>query len=416
MDKATYWSDLQENFLQHIVTNTQLGEDSIKKHRTAMKRLLQFAMENELSEYSPEVGMAFFEAERQSGSSIITLEYRRACIRKLNLYLFGDTFWQRSPRDLFKYQRHICDGASRECPIQFLDGYTDFISQLEREGLQPSTIDYYRVSCTAILRHFDSLGITRWEEVNAQALIDMFDKTKNKHHFINHAKRLFRYLAENTYITENYAEILPRMRKKKTVPSVYTHEEIEQLLDSIERFTPQGKRDYAIVLLILRTGLRQSDVRELRFENVDFGLSRISIIQYKTGIPLTITIAEDAKEALIDYLANGRERSVSDQMFLNGYGQPMTKGAVSHIVSRHIKSAGINPGKRHAGSHALRMTFASQLVEEKMPYEVVKTLLGHASAESTTHYVEFSTEGLRACALDVPMPTSAFLSYLQGGF
>ena len=227
---------------------------------------------------------------------------------------------------------------------------------------------------------------------------------------------LFRYLAENTYITENYADVLPRMRKKKTIPSVYIRKEIEQLLGSIERFTKQGKRDYAIILLILRTGLRQSDVRELRFESVDFGSSRISIIQYKTGIPLTITIAEDAKEALLDYLTNGRERSVSDQIFLNGYGQPMTKGAVGHIVSRHIKSAGINPGKRHTGSHALRMTFASQLVEENTPYGVVKTLLGHASAESTTHYVEFSTEGLRTCALDVPTPTSSFLHYLQGGF
>lgn len=191
MDKATYWSDLQDNFLQHIATNKQLGEAILKKYRTSMKRLLQFAMENELSEYLPELGMAFFEAERQSGVSIITLGCRRACIRKLNLYLFGDTFWQRCPRDLFKYQRHICDGASRECPIQFSDGYTDFISQLEREGLKPPTIDAYRVSCTAILRYFDSLGITRWEEVNAQVLMDMFDQTKNKYHFINHAKRTF---------------------------------------------------------------------------------------------------------------------------------------------------------------------------------------------------------------------------------
>ena len=83
MDKATYWSDLQDNFLQHIATNKQLGEAILKKYRTSMKRLLQFAMENELSEYLPELGMAFFEAERQSGVSIITLGCRRACIRKL---------------------------------------------------------------------------------------------------------------------------------------------------------------------------------------------------------------------------------------------------------------------------------------------------------------------------------------------
>ena len=93
----------------------------------------------------------------------------------------------------------------------------------------------------------------------------------------------------------------------------------------------------------------------------------------------------------------------------------MSMSAVTHIVSRHIKDAGIVTGRRHAGSHSLRMTFASQLVEENMPYEAVKTLLGHTSPDSTRHYVEFSTEGLRACAIEVPPPTAAFLHYLQGG-
>lgn len=77
-----------------------------------------------------------------------------------------------------------------------------------------------------------------------------------------------------------------------------------------------------------------------------------------------------------------------------------------------FQKAKINVGDRRHSTHALRMTFASQLIAENVPYEVVRVLLGHVNRDSTRHYVEFSIEGLRSCALEVPAPSGLFAQYM----
>jgi len=82
------------------------------------------------------------------------------------------------------------------------------------------------------------------------------------------------------------------------------------------------------------------------------------------------------------------------------------------MCARHIKKSRIDIGDRHHGSHALRMTFASLLIEKGIPYDVVRYALGHVDPNSTRHYVQFDTERLRACALEVPPPSGLFKEYL----
>lgn len=411
-EKSDYWNKLKSNFIKYVKDEILKPQGEYKRYTRSMDLLIAYAMGNGHSEYSLEIGMAFFETEKNRGyKGDSTLGYRRATIRHLNEFLYGNNFWQRRPRNVFHYQPHK-GKEPLSCPVQFSGVFDRFLQEIGREGLKDITIGQYRHTCIKMLQDFDSQGVTDWQYIKAKNLTTAFMNSTNKHHFATYAKRFFRYLLESGVLATDYTGILPTVPKKKTVPSVYNDAEISQLLRSIETITPQGKRDYAIILVALRLGLRQSDIRKLRFENVDFSHSKVSLVQFKTSVALQLSMPDDVVHALQDYIQNGREESDEPYIFLNGYGKPLTQHAVSHLVSRHFKKAQVNVGDRHNGSHSLRMTFASHLVAENVPYEVVRVLLGHADNASTRHYVEFSIEGLRTCALDIPKPNGMLAQYL----
>lgn len=414
-NKRDYWYKLKSDFIKHIKDEILAPQGECKRYTRSMDLLIAYALENGYSEYSPELGMAFFESEKDRGyKGDSTLGYRRATIRHLNEFVYGNSFWQRKPRNVFRYQSHK-HKSPLACPDQFSAMLEEFLQSIYREGLKDVTIEQYRRTCIKLLQDIDSQGITDWKYIKAKNLTTAYMNSSNKHHFVSYARRFFRYLLESSVVETDYTGILPTVPKKKSIPSVYNEDEISQLLENMETITPQGKRDYAIVLVALRLGLRQSDIRLLRFENVDFMCSRIRLVQLKTSVALQLSMPDCVIQALQDYIKNGREESDSPYLFLNGYGEAMTKHAISHIVARHFKNARIDVGSRHSGSHSLRMTFASQLVAENVPYEVVRVLLGHASRESTRHYVEFSIEGLRECALEVPEPSGMLAQFLAEG-
>lgn len=410
MDKNNYWNSLKKDFMKYVENEILKPQGEFKRYSRSMDLLIDFADRNGKESYSPELGIAFFESEKLKeyvGDS--TLGYRRACIRHLNVFLFGDTFWQRKPRNLFKYKTNR---APLECPNQFADIFEDFMVTINRLGLKEITVEQYRRSCIMMLQDFDAQGVVGWKSLTVEHLTTAFKRSTNKNHFVTYSRRLFQYLSDSGVVSANYALVLPRMAKKRSLPSVYSEEEINMLLKSVERFTPQGKRDYVMLLIALRLGLRQSDIRELRFENVDFERSQVSLIQYKTDVALQLSLPDEVASALHDYINDGRENSESLHIFTNGYGMPLTRSAVTHIISRHFERANIDVGSRHHGPHSLRMTFASQLIEKRVPYEVVRTLLGQVSPSSTKHYVEFSIEGLRSCSLEILPPGGSFAKYL----
>lgn len=407
---SSYWNKPKSDFMEYVKREILKPQGEYKRYTRSVDLLIEYAEANGYNEYSPEVGMAFYESEKAHGyKGYSTLGYRRAAIRHLNEFLYGNSFWQRKPRNVFRYQT---SKVPLQCPKQFSEVLERFLQTIHKEGLKDITVNQYRVACTKMLLDFEEQGVAGWEDIDAKNLTSAYMRSTNKYHFVSYSRRLFQYLLDAGVVTTNYTGILPSMSKHKAIPSVYSESEINQLLESVETFTPQGKRDYAILLIAVRLGLRQSDIRLLRFENVDFENASVSLIQFKTLVPLELSLPDEVAKALHDYIDNGREESDEPYIFLNGYGGALTQHAVSHITSRHFKKAKINVGDRRHSTHALRMTFASQLIAENVPYEVVRVLLGHVNRDSTRHYVEFSIEGLRSCALEVPAPSGLFAQYM----
>jgi site-specific recombinase XerD len=205
---------------------------------------------------------------------------------------------------------------------------------------------------------------------------------------------------------------MPSIVRHHCVPSVYSPEEVEQLLASIDRETAIGKRNYAIILIAARLGLRTSDIVNLKFENIK--KERIEIIQFKTKQPLTTVFTDEIKDAISDYVDNGRPQVSEPHIFLHkgGYGAIST-GAVRRITQRAFAKSGIICGNRKTGLHSLRASLATALLSEGNDYPTIQKVLGQEHIQSTRFYAKADIEQLRAHAISVPPPTGNFAALLR---
>jgi integrase len=181
---------------------------------------------------------------------------------------------------------------------------------------------------------------------------------------------------------------------------------VEKLLASIDRGSPPGKRDYAIILIASRLGLRSGDICDLSFENLKWETNTLEIIQKKTEEPLVLPLLEDVGLAIIDYLKYARPECSSTNAIFLRLIPPMgklTKDALHSIVTNRMHAAGIKiqDGKKH-GPHALRHSLASALLEANTPLPVISEVLGHTTTQSTSVYLKIDINQLRTCTLEPP--------------
>ncbi|HAT1924117.1 TPA: tyrosine-type recombinase/integrase [Legionella pneumophila] len=189
------------------------------------------------------------------------------------------------------------------------------------------------------------------------------------------------------------------------IPSVWDRELITKLLDAVDRSSPRGKRDYAMLLLACRLGLRLGDIRELTFDNIDWEAEMISITQGKSKTPLCLPLTNEVGNALIDYIKFARPETNYRQVFLK-LTQPFAPYSNNthfyNIVRYWRDLAGIQFRiQQHQGLHSLRHSLATYLLEDNTPFSVIADILGHASMNTTMIYAKASVETLRQVALAI---------------
>ena len=191
--------------------------------------------------------------------------------------------------------------------------------------------------------------------------------------------------------------------KASHLPAVYTSDEVAKMLDGIDLGNPGGKRDYAVILLIARLGLRASDVANLRFGDIDWGSNKISFFQVKTKKQIELPLLRDVGESIIEYMRYGRPECNTDHVFVRHRApiHEVTPAAIGALVNSRIRKAGIKTEGRHHGSHALRHSLAGRLLENKIPLPVISEILGHAASDTTMAYLRVDINQLKNCALEV---------------
>jgi integrase len=406
MFELNYWRKLEDDFLRFLSVKGYT-QDALKHYRCVTNRLVCFANVSDSKEYTSEIGKTFLATEKRLDYlKNYGYKFQQTVIRRLDEYLDGEKY---SPA----YLR-----VNYECPTAFKDVYDEYLMVLGNSGLKDITLKQYRVFYVKLFQDFVDHGIENWDAVDAAALADAFSRSTNKHHFALHTAKLFKYLVKKGIVKYNYAGIIPKTQYWKRIPSVFSNDEIASILSSVNRSTWVGKRDYAIIILAARLGMCASDIRFLRFENVDFEKKTINFARYKTGVQQRLPLLPEVETALRDYIDNARGNLPEPYIFLicrKSVPGPLNRSTVSNVCAKYFRESGLKLGDRRHGSHALRSSLASALVAENVPYEAVRTILGHENPESITHYVKLDIENLRSCALFVPAPSGRLAKYLAIG-
>lgn len=193
---------------------------------------------------------------------------------------------------------------------------------------------------------------------------------------------------------------LPRLYSNSQPPQVLAEETVERLLAAVDRSSPLGKRDFAMLLLAARYGLRSSDIRGLRFDHIHWREQRIVLVQSKTQLPLELPLLAEVDQALVSYIRDGRPPCVDREIFVR-HVAPITRLARRNnlwpVMARAQSAAGIEGPTR--GFHVLRHSAATRLLRRGVDIYTISDILGHSSVDATRRYTQVDLSGLKSVAL-----------------
>ena len=281
----------------------------------------------------------------------------------------------------------------------------------EQLHLRPKTLNA-RTRHVAQFLHF--LGSRNVESVQSVQPADVAAFVVSRPHappstvakYVSSVRLFLEFLLLRGILREDLRRALPSVRvvPDAAIPSAWDPELLVKLLGAVDRSSPRGKRDYAILLLAARLGLRVSDIRTLRLDDLDWEAATVDVTQCKTGGALRLPLSEEVGEALIDYLRFARPRTERREVFLklSAPFEPFAENEhFHHVVARWCFAGEIRFRRsQRRGLHSLRHTLATQLLRAETPVHVISEILGHATTGSTLIYAKADTEGLRSVALD----------------
>ena len=381
-------------------------EQSIKYYRLMWRRIVTFCESEGAEHFTEDLGMRFLdkcynffelEKERKLTQSIINV-FR--VVRML-----GD--FQQHGSILRRYYKHKELLQNNE----FQEMLQHYVNHCLQKDYSKATQNHYRKISETFLSYLESQKINHITDITGKHVAGYINTLlgytyKTVELQFSALRSFFGYLCTNEFHSQNLAETIPaiKARKQTRIPSVWTRDNVTKLLDVIDRGNPAGKRDYAMILLVARLGLRTIDIKHLKLENLKWQDNRIELIQSKTSRALILPLLPDVGWAIIDYLKNGRPTVESPYVFLRHLAplEPFSdQDRLHQIVVKYMRLAKIpiSPDKKK-GMHSLRHTLASRLLEENTPLSVISDILGHVSTDSTAVYLKVDVDMLRECALN----------------
>jgi len=375
-----------------------------------LKKIMPFMIQQSIPCYDASVGEKFL---RSTVTGDIISRYEDDIIRSVN---FLNEFQEKGAISKYHYKQ-----LKRELSGPVGLAMEKFLLHLGSLRRTKKTISEYRLSLYRLFIYLESKQIQSLEEIKEIQIMTFLSTSTNNKIFVIASIRFFlRYLYEEHLLATDLSLSLQHFKysRGEKLPSLYSENEVLQIEASIQRSDATGKRDYAMMLLATRLGLRASDIAYLSFGNLDWEQSTITLSQFKTGKEIKLPLLAAVGEALIDYLKYGRKKSESDQIFLltRTPFSPMTNSSVSLAFGRMIEASRVDVNGRRHGAHAMRHSLACRFLENKEPMPVISEALGHRSTETTMSYLRIDINTLSQCILDVPSVSNNFYEQKGGIF
>lgn len=377
------------------------SERTINYYRQNYEKLVAYLSKNHIDEFTDQIGFCYL-SERY-GIPIEDFYQKQDCrisnnIRSLKvlwdyLYLGSICFDKKSTVDTF------------QCPGPMSDGYDAFVKAYPNASHRNNK--YVR----RFITYLEDSGITSYggikpEHVKSFLTLYVGCVPKTIATVQGNIKRFFRFLNEEGYLYTDFSScfVKSHVARNANIPASWKPDEIKKLLAIINREDSRGKRDYAIILLLTQLGLRISDIRNLKFENIDWAHKKLRFTMVKTGHVQELPLPDEIGWAIIDYIKNGRPDTDSTNIFIRARAPYIPFSSNNNFMQelrRYMKLAGIDiVENQHMGTHSLRSSVAKGMLEQGTPLPVISAVLGHESITSTSHYLMIDLSGLRKCVLD----------------
>ena len=397
---------------------------SRNRYRAVWQNLIEYSDRNKLGdEFSGDLAVRFVEAHR-GGADMETpgQGWRKHIV--WGVALLADL------AEKGRIERAFTDVGTIHLDPAMEKALRDYMGYCrDRLQLRPGTLHERKTELTIFLDFLHSRKARSLDQIQPLDLSDfittradlpVIGKIRRDHwlerktvaRIVSDMRSFLRFLTMRGILQKDLSAALPKIRvpRDAKIPSVWDQELIVRLLEAVDRSSMKGKRDYAILLLGCRLGLRAGDIRTLKLDQLHWEESTIEITQSKTGIPLKLPLTSEVGDALIDYLKSGRPQTTHREIFLkvNPPFDPFSGNNLHHIVTYWRLLAGIRfrTPQKH-GAHSLRHTLATRLLEKGTPFSTIAEILGHSSLESTRIYAKADVEALRSVALDPEEVTHA---------
>jgi integrase/recombinase XerD len=369
--------------------------------------LLEFAKERDEIYYSEKLGVDFVEQKFNILQKNFEGRLKRTEVQKIRVIrMLGD--FQLHGSVLRRYYKHK-DILHSQYFIEVISNFKRYCIEKEYSIV---TIGHYTKQSVKFLDYIDSQAITSCNEINF-TLINNYIKTLAGYAYktielqLCSLRSFFKYLHLNTMTNADYSLKIPMIqsRKQTRIPSVWSVDDLKKLISTIDRGSPMGKRDYAMILLACRLGLRVSDIKKLTFENFHWDNNQLVFVQSKTRTTISLPLVQDVGWAVIDYLRYGRPKVETSCVFVRHIAPflPFSEDDHLHqIIVKYMRLAHIPmSSKRRVGMHSLRHTLASLLLENNTPLPTISDVLGHVDTESTAVYLKVDIKRLKECPLNI---------------
>jgi integrase/recombinase XerD len=288
-----------------------------------------------------------------------------------------------------------------------IEEYADFLGEVR--GLAAPTISLHRYTARCFLKHLDEEGV-RLKMVQSAQIESYVTKAGKRLsrarllHEISELRGFLRFLAKEGRAPEGLASQIdtPRLYRLEQLPCSLPWETVRALLQSVDRSSAKGLRDYAMFLLMATYGLRRSEVVALTLDDLDWRQGRLRIHQSKTLSPLELPQTKEVFGALVKHLKRTPPPAPYRNIFLRmcaplGVLKPT---AVNEALFSWIQKSGLRIPFQNP--HSLRHSLAVHLLKNGTPLKTIGDILGHRSPASTSAYLRLATGDLREVPLPIP--------------
>jgi integrase/recombinase XerC len=203
-------------------------------------------------------------------------------------------------------------------------------------------------------------------------------------------RKFFAFMAENKILAGNPANTVKGARREEKEPNILYKEQYKALLYEAS----DNIRDYAIIQTFLQTGIRLSELVNLRVDDVDFEHRILTVRQGKGKKDRQIPLVDEAVKALRNYLRYRNTELILDDetFFLAKNGTSLNVSSVKYLVAKYVKKAGI---RKKVSVHTLRHTFGAHKADKHMSLATLQELMGHKKKETTLKYIHLAKTNLR---------------------